>query len=171
MSLWLSEKDFDRESGEAAGVAINVAFLQEIKEDYSFRELLTKVYNRFNEKSLDNRVSPSDAAKLISDLRDELETYFALEEFYGYFSEAAISNPIVSQKANKLQDEHQTLFLGLSEILESAEKMVYRESGPEVTIECLADLLEQFCLDLARHEEQEMELMMRLCNEEIGVGD
>jgi hypothetical protein len=51
------------------------------------------------------------------------------------------------------------------------EQIAYQEIGPESTIEQVADALENFCVELAGHEQAEMDLMMRLCNEEIGVGD
>lgn len=178
MSTWLSEKEFRQSGAESAGVTINVAFLQEIKADFAFRDLLNDVFFKLNPDhrqskldSTDERISPRVAADLLGELRDGLETYFALEEFYGYFQQSAVQNPFVSQKAQGLQSEHETLFLMLNEIVESAEKIVYRETGPELTLGHVAQSLEVFCVRLAQHEQAEMDLMMRLCNEDLGVGD
>jgi hypothetical protein len=171
MSLFLTEQEFERDSAEAAAISINAAFLNDIKTDFRFRDVLNEVYYKFKPPVASEPLPPRLAAALLTDLRDALETYFSLEEFYGYFSDAAVNNPCVNNKANALKEQHRTLFLSLSEILDKAEQIVYREVGPEVTVEQLGDELETFCKSLAEHEEAEMELMMRSCNEDIGVGD
>ena len=179
MSTWISETEFRQSGAAAAGITINVAFLQEIKTDYGFRELLNSVYHEIMHAS-GNRVqrfaSQSDnyaqqVAERLSDLRDEMETYFALEECYGYFQHSALQNPNVSRNASSLQQDHEALFLLLSEIIETTWQVVYRESSPQVQFQQIVDSFERFCRDLAKHEQAEMELMMRLCNEDLGVGD
>lgn len=171
MSTWLSEKEFRQSGAESAGVTINVAFLQEIKTDFSFRSVLNEVYFKFRPVAESEKLSPRVAAELLGDLRDELETYFALEEFYGYFNQSAVNNPCVNQKAIDLQSEHEKLFVQLNHLVEKTQQIVYHEIGPEVTLEQIADELEEFCVALADHEQSEMDLMMRLCNEDFGVGD
>jgi hypothetical protein len=171
MSVWLSEKEFRQSGAASAGVTINVAFLQEIKTDFGFRDLLNQTYVRLKPHDPDEVVSPNVAANLLSELLDELETYFALEEFYGYFGESTVNNPCVSKKAVDLRSEHETLFLRLSDLVEKAQQIVYHEAGPDLTMDEIADGFEQLCMDLADHEQAEMDLMMRLCNEDIGVGD
>ena len=169
---WLSEKEFHQGGAKALGVTINVAFLQEIKADYSFRELLTDTYFRLSNPDADGWVEPHRAAQLLGDLRDELETYFALEEFFGYFDDAETSNPAVALAADDLRQEHTELFKQLNDLVEWALQIAYQEvSGPEDTIGNVFAGLESFCKCLAQHEQAEMDLMMRLCNDEIGVGD
>lgn len=171
MSVWLSEKEFRQSGAESAGVTINVAFLHEIKTDFGFRDLLNQIYVKLKPHDSDERVSANVAANLLCDLRDEMETYFALEEFYGYFGQSAVSNPCVNKKAIDLRSEHETLFVALSNLVERTQQIVYHEAGPDTTMEEVAIGFEQLCMDLADHEEAEMDLMMRLCNEDIGVGD
>lgn len=172
MSTWLSEKEYQQSGAESAGVTINVAFLSEIKQDFGFRGLLNEVYLRLNpETPLEKPVTAQVAAQILSELRDELETYFALEEFYGYFGLNTAENPKVSQDATKLRAGHESLFLELSAVVELAHQVVYREAGPDVTLDHIAEQFERFCINLAHHEQSEMDLMMRLCNEDIGVGD
>jgi hypothetical protein len=172
----MSEKEFRQSGAEYAGVTINVAFLQEIKSDFGFRDLLNRTYQRLSPDNLSSGMSGPDsvsarqAAEMLIELRDELKTYFALEEFYGYFQKSAIDNPSVSLQAMDLQDEHTKLFVQLGQIVERAEKIVYQEPGSESLNEVALEL-ESFCIDLASHEQSEMDLMMRLCNEDIGVGD
>ena len=133
---WLSEQEYLRSGAEATGVTFNVAFLLEIKSDFGFRDLLTRARSQLCPEPNVGLVSPRQAADLLSDLRDELETYVALEEFYGYFREAEIENPPVSKKAAQLKSEHEDLYLELSFVIELAQQLVYRECGPGVTV-CL----------------------------------
>tara|TARA_B110000495_G_scaffold101346_1_gene87545 strand:- start:1378 stop:1917 length:540 start_codon:yes stop_codon:yes gene_type:complete len=179
MSTWISETEFRQSGAEAAGITINVPFLREIKTDYEFRELLNNVYheimhgagNRTIRFASESGNFAQKVAERLSDLRDELETYFALEECYGYFQHSATQNPNVSRSASRLQQDHETLFLQLSEIIETTWQVVYRESSPQVEFQKIAESFDRFCENLAHHEQEEMELMMRLCNEDFGVGD
>ena len=179
MSTWISETEFRQSGAEAAGITINVPFLQEIKTDYGFRELLNNVYheimhgagNRTQRFASKSGTFAQQVAERLTDLRDEMETYFALEECYGYFQNSALQNPNVSRNASSLQQDHEALFLQLSEIIETTWQVVYRESSPQVQFQQIAESFDRFCRDLAHHEQSEMELMMRLCNEDFGVGD
>ena len=166
---WLSEQEYRLSGAEAAGFTFNVAFLIEIKSDFGFRELLKQVRSRLCPPPSVDLLSSRQAADLLSDLRDELETYFALEEFYGYFKHANIDNPPVSSKATRLKNEHETLYLELSQVIEMAQQLVYRECGSEITVKNIGDEFEKFYTNLMRHEQAEMNLVMALCNEEIGV--
>ena len=183
MSIWFSETEFRQSGvlslgvhmdvdGEAAvaedRITLNVAFMSEIKEDFDFRETLNSVYYRLNDQP---PLSPRVAAKELAELRDQLETYFAMEEFYGYFQQAATKNPGVTNKAELLRSDHESLFLQMNELVDLAEQIVYRECSKKVTVRDLAEELDSFCRALAHHEQDEMELMMRLHNEDIGVGD
>lgn len=183
MSIWFSETEFrqsgvlslgvhmdvDREAAVAEErMTLNVAFMSEIKEDFDFRETLNNVYYRLNDPET---ISPRDAAKELATLRDQLETYFAMEEFYGYFQQSAISNPAVNHQADVLRNDHEALFLKLSNLVDLAEQIVYQECSKKITTLDLAVELDSFCQALADHEQDEMELMMRLHNEEFGVGD
>ena len=168
MSVWMSEKEFRQSDPGSIGVTINVAFLKEIKEDCGFREVLNSVYQQLN---FEISLHPRKAAELLAGLRDELETYFALEEFFGYFEHSAVANPSVSQASTTLRNEHEKLYLQFNELVEMSEQIVYRECSPEITVKDLASRLDKFCVTMAEHEQAEMDLMMRLVNEEIGVGD
>ena len=168
MSVWLTEKEFRQSGAEAAGITLNVAFLREIKQDHlPIRELTSRINRTLSSSS----VSPRQAADLLSDYRDGIETYFALEEFFGYFENAALTNPKLSGLAIGLQQEHESLFERLGHIIDLAEQIVYHECGPQTTLLEVADLFDNFACQFEHHEQQEMELMLRLCNEEFGVGD
>ena len=171
MSVWISEKEYRQSGAELAGVTINVAFLHEIKTDFGFRDLLNQIYAKLDPHDPDDRVTPNIAANLLCDLRDEMQTYFALEEFYGYFAQSAVNNPCVNRKATDLRSEHETLFLQLSDLVERTQQIAYHEAATDAGLEEISRGFEQLCMDLADHEQAEMDLMMRLCNEDIGVGD
>ena len=169
MSAWLTESEFRNSGAKSAGVTINVAFLKEIKTDFAFRDELNRVYHQLNQKSR-SKLTPQQASDLLADLRDALETYFALEEFYGYFKASAIKNPSVNRKADDLQSAHESLYNEIDAIVEKSLQIVYHEVNESVTLDDLITDLDQFCVHLADHEAAEMDLMMRLWNEDIGVG-
>jgi len=141
---WLSEQEYRLSGAEATGITFNVAFLLEIKSDFGFRDLLQQV-----------------RSQLCPDA----------PEFYGYMEDAAIENPPVSQAAAGLKDDHESLYLELSRVIEMAQQLVYQECGPEFTVVSLGQEFARFHENLMRHEEAEMNLMMTLCNEDFGVGD
>ena len=118
MGLWLTEREFRQGGAESTGVTLNVAFLRDIKQDTPSLQTQSSVI----QLSLDGgSISPRQTVDLLTQYRDDLETYFALEEFYGYFSNAAETNPTISSQAAKLRTEHVELFLNLNQVIELAE--------------------------------------------------
>ena len=168
MSTWLTEKEYRQSGALSVGMTINVAFMDEIKSDFDFRSTLTRTYHLVNQTP---DPPPQSVVRWLIELRDQLETYFALEEFYGYFQQAEIENPVVDRKAKAKTSEHESLYLDLNQVVELAEQIVYHECDDEVNLALVRVALDGFCAGLAKHEEEEMELVMQLCNQEIGVGD
>ena len=168
MKSWITEKEYRQGGGESAGVAINVPFLQEIKQDFEFRQLLDHVVSQIKQQPA---CPPRVVAESLASVRDQLETYFALEEFYGYFPMANVSNATRSNQVAELKAEHATLYLQYDQIVETCQQIVYRECKPEITLEQVLNLLDQFRGDFMNHEEKEMTLMMEICNQDVGVGD
>ena len=168
MSVWLTESEYRQSGAAAVGITINAAFLQEIKDDnVEFRALITDTCRNMSRVDIE----PLDVAQWLGDLRDSLETYFALEEFYGYFNQAQVINPAVCQEANELRNEHDILFTKLLELIDLAEQIVYNENNDPLALRRIVNGFDDFVQRLSQHEESEMALMMRLCNEDIGVGD
>ncbi len=168
MTTWLTEKEYRQSGATAVGMTINVAFLEEIKTDFDFRSTLNKVYQQVNQRP---NASAPDIARWLSQLRDQLETYFALEEFYGYLEQDEVTNIGVSKKVAKKTKEHESLFLQLSAVVDVAEQIVYHECSSDLTIIEVRSQFHRFCEALADHEQDEMELIMQMFNEDIGVGD
>ena len=168
MTTWLTEKEYRQSGAIAVGMTINVAFLEEIKTDFDFRSTLNKVYQQVNKRP---DAPPPEIVRWLNELRDQLETYFALEEFYGYFEQDEVTNIRVSKKVAKKTREHETLFLQLSAVIDVAEQIVYHECSNDLTIAEVRHLFDRFCEALADHEQDEMELIMEMFNEDVGVGD
>jgi hypothetical protein len=164
----MSENEFRQAGAEQVGIAINVPFLMEIKEDSEFRQLLNEVYQQIN---LTPPPSPRMATEMLSTLRDQLETYFALEEFYGFVKKSTAAHAMYTKEAAELANEHAQLYLQFNDIIEQGEQIVYQECPQNVTVHDLAGKLDKFCHALAQHEQKEMELMMKACNQDVGVGD
>jgi len=167
MSTWLTESEYLQSEAIASGITINVAFLQEIKQEtIELRQLIETVASALSHEP---SVSSRQIMELMYRVREELETYFALEECYGYFDQAAVLNPAVSGCAQQLKSEHEELFLNFNDLVELIEQIVYRETS--ATLAEVSAAFDEFRARLDLHEQCEMELMLRLCNEDLGVGD
>lgn len=171
MNSWISEHEY-RESSEQislAGLTLNVAFLHEIKQDSNEpEESIVRIGNFLNQQIFLNLRLVVDQ---LSRLRDELKAYFALEEFYGYFESARETNPKVCTHAEGLRRQHETLFLEVCELVEMAEAAFYNETAEAEIQPAITAGFQAFVQNFRCHEQEELELMMRLCNEDIGVGD
>jgi hypothetical protein len=168
MSVWLTEKEYRQAGAQSAGLTLNVAFLRDIKQDN--RSILCQT-DALCQALSSRTTTPRQAVDQLTRYRDAMETCFALEEFYGYFKNAAVSNPAVSKRANDLRHEHEQLFMNLNQIVDLAEQIMYHECSSETTLREVRDAFRHFASQLQAHEQSEMELMMRMCNEELGVGD
>ena len=56
-------------------------------------------------------------------------------------------------------------------MIDLAEQIVYHESAEDINLDTVRAEFEKFCIALARHEQDEMELIMQFFNQDIGVGD
>ncbi len=169
MSFWLTEREF-RSDRVAHQLTLNVAFLQEIKDDnVQLKSLVTQLKDTFST----NKVVPTRwMVDRLNELRDALETHFALEEFYGYFQPAHESQSKIGTQANRLQSQHETIYLEVCELVDLAESILYREAPPiKKSHAAIVNGFNRFVEHFRAHEQEEMELMMQLCNQEIGVGD
>lgn len=171
MATWLTECEV-RESGainrDLSGLTLNVAFLNDIKQGSKKPEELIRDIRASLVENL-----AMDPAKLISQmhaLRDELETYFTLEEFYGYFESAQLVQPSVSRNATSLQSQHEQIYLDICALIDVAEGVLYGETDLDDTLSILVPGFTAFTQTFLRHEQEEFDLMMQLCNQELGVG-
>jgi hypothetical protein len=157
-------------SSPPATLMVNPAFLQEIKDSnpdlsvtlVTFRQLL-----RGSEAPLD-ATSRGDVTcdtchrltRLLDDLREHLALQFLLEESYGYLSIPDPTSRILGQQTRRVQAQHQTLYLQLSDLAEQAEELQYR-GAQRSELQILLHRARQFDANLREHEAAESELIER----------
>jgi hypothetical protein len=151
-------------------LTVNAAFLQEIKEDArEFRQLLCQAVDLLGPSQMPT-ADLRQVADVLGRLRDQLALHFTLEEAFGYFEDALDAAPQLSQRAEALRSEHQTLFVDLCAIVDLAERMVYGRTGAEDRTE-LGRMFHRFRVDIALHESREHDLILAALNDDIGCGD
>ena len=100
-------------------LTVNAAFLQDLKDDnVHLRELLATVNDVLSHVSY-RSIHAGAFAELLSRLRDQLATHFALEECFGYFDDAVEVAPRFSTQADILQAQHASLFSEICEIIKN----------------------------------------------------
>lgn len=155
--------------GGELSLTINAAFLNEIKEDnVHFNHLIKSIAQALD---VEATIRPRVLSELLTRLRDEMETHFALEEFFGYFDSAVLINPQVSRQAESLKGEHESLYIELNGLVEESDRIVYQEKPCGRSVDEIVKGFFEFYERFQLHEQKEMELVLRLVNEEIGVGD
>jgi hypothetical protein len=152
-----------------ATLTVNAAFLQEIKEvNQELWQLLGDLRHRCQRP-----IAPGHCRLLIDrlcQLRDQLALHFSLEEAYGYFEDPISVAPQLGRAAERLRDEHKTLYVDFCDLAERAERMFYDEQHAALALWFGPQFLE---LDtrLRSHEERENELICDAYDSDIGVGD
>jgi hypothetical protein len=166
-------------------VAINPAFLQEIKDDHQeLWQLLAAAKAVCAVRA--RRGSPEPTAEetvpalhppvsrrlveLLSRLRDQLGMHFALEEAFGYFDDPVSVAPRLCQRAEQLRGQHDELFMHMCRLVDEAEQLFYHES-PAVPLTDLAAGFHDFHRALMEHEAQENTLILQAFDDDLGVGD
>ncbi len=181
MASWITERDYRQANASGMGLGLNVAFIREIKEDnVEFRELLGQVEQKFRELPVESERENDvwELHQMLSRLRDELETYFALEEFYGGFrigNSSASLGPVLDQgdlarQIENLKRQHIDLYLQLDRVVESSAQVVYGECQPN-EVDSLIQPFSKFIDELKAHESYEMDVIMQQCNQDLGAGD
>ncbi len=151
-------------------VTVNPAFLQEIKDDArEFRQMLAQAGEMLGPTHL-STVEARQIVDLLARLRDQLALHFTLEEAYGYFEDAVNAAPRLSEQAEFLRNQHQTLFADYMRVFESAEQLLY-ESPDDHARASVARMFHNFRADLQLHESREHDLIMAAFNDDIGAGD
>jgi hypothetical protein len=148
---------------------VNAAFLQDIKEDNVHLRDLLMAASRVLDRSTWWSVKPRALADLFQQIRDQLATHFTLEEAFGYLDDAIVTAPRLSERANSLRNEHETLYISISDLADDAYRIVAERRGS--TIPILLERFRSFCRKLKAHEDAENELIMESLYDELGVGD
>ncbi len=168
-----------------SSVGLNAAFLKEIKDDHQELHRLmdeavawlasshgnSPVNTRQQETRDENLSDGCDgehrAGGLLRRLQTQLRTHFRLEEDFGYFADAVKEQPWLGNQAAELQAEHRPLLEKMDDLVRTAHSAA---SQPKSDSQ-LQMRFQQFLQDFRRHEDDEIDLIMRAFNDEIGVGD
>ena len=143
-------------------LAINAAFLKEIKDDHDeLRRLLGEAIVSMTESTDIQRI-----ANFLAQMHDQLLVHFYLEEAYGYFEDAIVEQPWLGERAEILRGQHESLATWLERIAAHAACLQDEDQVPLLLLE-FQEFLEVF----QRHEQDEVELVMAAFHEDIGVGD
>jgi len=151
-------------------IAVNAAFLQEIKED---NRQLKEMSSKCEDLACRGCASRSDLRVLsdtLDELRDQLALHFALEDAYGYFEDAVLQAPRLCQRAEALRGEHVDLFRSICQLADRADELMHERPSTR-SVHQLCNGLREFIHRFAVHERQEDELIMAAFEDDIGVGD
>lgn len=150
-------------------VAVNAAFLQEIKADHAELWRQLEELRRWCAAPRPPG-TVRDLADRLGQLRDRLAMHFALEEAYGYLDDALQQAPRLSERAAQLRGEHRELYLALWNLAERAEAQAYREL-PHGSLGSLVREFHWFDTALKTHEARENQLIQDALDSDLGAGD
>jgi hypothetical protein len=151
-----------------AQLAVNAAFLLEIKEDNErLRELFQQVATLLTSP---RPISCSQLARTLWQLRDQLAMHFALECAYGYLADVVEHAPRLCEETKAMLAEHDELFLELCEIIERAEELAYDAYTYQRFISVAGDVFD-FQAKFQSHESRENQLIFQALFDDLGVGD
>ena len=149
-------------------LAVNAAFLQEIKEDNVH---LKELWDRIAPLALHIETATNhwpELITLLADLRDQLAIHFTLEEAFGYFDEAVDVAPQLSMKAESLRGDHRSLF---AQIRDLADRITEVSLESETQLSEFMKLFLKFRHAFEYHEEAELKLILESLDDDLGVGD
>jgi hypothetical protein len=151
-------------------VALNAAFLREIKEDNQrLRQLQAQLRDVFRRSRLLG-ISRNNLLDLLEEYRDQLATHFALEEAFGYFDDPADAAPQLSEELDGLRGQHSDLFREVCRIVDRAID-VLGGHGSLLGFREIARWFREYDQRFGQHEARENELILQAFNDDIGVGD
>jgi iron-sulfur cluster repair protein YtfE (RIC family) len=134
-----------------------------LREHEELRAILGKV----NQMTTDCAAPVSEVQECITTLCDHIRTHFEAEESGGYFAEAVLQAPRVSERVAALEAQHDQLREQIAQMSEFVQRF---EATGEHWKE-LAEQVHQFSVALMRHENQENELLQEVFTEDIGSKD
>lgn len=157
MSLLMSRQPT---SASPEHLTVNGAFLQEIKESYSH------VWDGLNRMLLSGReglrlsIDANQWIVQLVDFRSGLEQVFRMEATYGYVRQTARRSQHAELNAAVALQQHNELYISLSELCEQFEEAQYRGTIIRDFPVCVVGF-ERFYESLVAHERLESELIRR----------
>ena len=154
----------------SAPVAVNPAFLSEIKEiNQALADDIGRLQRLAACPSVIRRHARAFVRKLET-LRDDLAMHFSLEEFFGYLDDPVAAAPRLCERADGLRQEHSILYEQLCGIVESAQQLSDLNHLARLSLH-VPRRLRAFLDRLAEHESRENELILEAFCDDVGVGD
>lgn len=151
-------------------VTVNAAFLEEVKEvNLELWQLLRATRECLNEAS-QRPLNPHRLLGQLVRLQDNVAMHFALEEFFGYFDDPLSVEPRLCEAALFLRDEHESLYLQLSELIELVEEHVHSRTLCRI-LRSVRHRFNAFMDQFTAHEARERQLILQVYEDDIGVGD
>lgn len=150
------------------GLAINAAFLKDIKDDNRDLKLLLDSILPLAQHQQTAVNHWPELIRLFADLRDQLALHFSLEEAYGYFDDAVNSAPQLTTDAEMLRSQHSVLFRGIRDL---ADRALEVSTDSEGQVAKFLDEFQKFQRSFEEHEEAELKLILDALDDDIGVGD
>ena len=152
-------------------VAINAAFLQEIKLDNTTLRGLLESIRRLVGQSWTKQAQATRFTLLLGELRDQLAMHFTLEEAFGYYEDAVAQAPQLCERAQVLRGQHAELFTELCMLVDEAEESVVSYLPLERWSHRQIVAFRRFDRRLREHEQDETELIFAAFDDDLGVGD
>lgn len=134
-----------------------------LREHEELRALLGKV----NQLTSDCTASVSEVRETVNALCHHIQAHFEAEESKGYFAEAVLQAPRVSERVAALEAQHVLLREQLTKIAEVVG--AFEATGDDWKV--LAEHIHQFSVDLMHHENKENELLQEVFTDDIGSKD
>jgi hypothetical protein len=151
-------------------VTINAGFFEEIKEAHV--DVCAKV-EQIMLLARQSSWTESTCCQLTDELDhlvELIESYFSLEEAFGYFDDPVYVSACYSDRVNELRSEHGNLLLVLSHIRDHASRLLYNGRLSE-SADAILSRLRVFCDQLDQHEVRERELITEAFSSDIGCCD
>ncbi|QDT05293.1 hypothetical protein K227x_36930 [Rubripirellula lacrimiformis] len=145
-------------SNVATALAVNSAFLQEIKDSnpdlWAAADQLRVVLGSGDDATAKLRRT----TRLLDQIRDGLALQFSLEESYGYLTVGQPKCERESELATIAQSQHAPLYLSLCDLVERAEELQYRGVQPLQMNELVGQIYD-FDRQWQAHEQIEADLI------------
>jgi hypothetical protein len=157
----VAEPKLDSQSSQARRIAVNAAFLREIKDDNRFLDELLVATRDALTLIAPLHINIGALLELLRRLRDRLAMHFSLEEAFGYCDNALDCPVERSVIADAYRNQHASLYLDVCDIVEAVERLLYHEStcSMERSIQRVSFSFACFCRRMQQHDAGENELV------------
>lgn len=147
-------------SGAVQFVAVNAAFLQEVKEANSSVWDLLFALRQVAQKSTPTPPEIHQWVQNLTEFRRQLSTEFALEETYGYLSSIQPRCTVDVVDPGEVVRQHKDLYVQLLELCEEVEQSQYVGTVIRDFRNHTA-MFQEFDASLSQHERIEAEMIRR----------